>query len=413
MKIAVLGAGVIGITTAYFLAKSGHQVIVIDRQNGAGKECSYSNGAQLSYCTAEPWATFGALKKGIKWMRRHDAPLKFRLRPELRMWLWLLKFALNCTPKKERENTKHILDLCLYSRDLLHKHETEFNFNFDHTKGGKIFVFEDKKDFLSYQKHCQLQETLGAPYQVLDKSELFNYEPALKHLDNKIFGAIRDPLDESGDCYEFCVGLENKLKEMGVEFHFETTIKNINTENKRINSVTTDKGDITADAFVMCLGTYSPLISEKIGVKMDIYPLKGYSLTVDIKNEPQAPNDSITYYGQRTVFSRIGNRMRVAGTAEFAGFNESISPERIKMMKDLTAKIFPDCGNIGTAEEWACLRPCTPSGIPIISNSKYDNLYLNTGHGPLGWTMALASAKLITDIIDKNPTGIDSKPFAL
>ncbi len=413
MKITILGAGVIGLTTAYFLAKSGHKVVIIDRHNGPAEECSFSNAAQLSYCNAQPWANRGALKKGIMWMGRSDAPLKFRFRADMQMWKWLVRFLMNCNDESERENTKHILELCLYSREVLHKHEDEFNFDFDFQKTGKIFVFEKEKDMRSYQRQCQLQEVMGAPYQVLSFDELLGYEPNLKHMRDVLVGAIRDPLDDTGDIYKFCTGLNEKLKQMGVEMHYGTSVQQLVKDGKKIKTVRTDKGDFESDLFVLSLGAYSPLIAKQVGIGLPIYPLKGYSITVDVENEACAPVTSITYQSERTVFSRIGDRLRVSGTAEFAGYNHDLTPERIAMLKRLTKKVFPDCGNVDAAKEWACLRPSTPDHRPIIGNSKYDNLILNTGQGALGWTMCFASAKMTSDIINGKETEIALAPHEL
>ncbi len=412
MRIAVLGAGVIGITTAYFLARSGHKVVIIDRQSGAAKECSHANAAQLSYCNAQPWSNRGALMKGIKWLGKTDAPMRFRMRADYAMWKWLIQFVANCTEKKESENTKHILDFCLYSKSVMQKHGNDFDFDFNYKRGGKIFVFEEQSAMDSYQKQCQIQEVMGAPYQVLSFDELLGYEPNLAHMRNTLVGAIRDPLDDTGDCYQFCVGLENKLKEMGAEFHYETTITGFKKNKKHISAVITDKGEIAADTFVFSLGAYSSQVSKMLGFGLPIHPLKGYSITVDIEDENSAPTTSITYQKERAVFSKLGNKLRVSGTAEFAGYNHDITPERIEMLKRLTRKVFPNVGNIDAAAQWACLRPCTPDFRPIIGESKYDNLILNTGHGSLGWTMCFSTAKLITDIVNGKETEIDIKPFA-
>ncbi len=414
MRVAVLGAGVIGITTAYFLKKNGHDVVVIDRNSGTAQECSFMNAAQLSYCNAQPWANKAALIKGLKWLGRKDAPLRFRFRlADFQMWAWLVRFVLNCNKRSEDENTRHILNLCLYSRAVLHQYENEFDFDFDFQKTGKIFVYEDQDSFDSGLKQARLQEVLGAPYQKLSFDDLLQHEPNISHLRGVIVGAVRDQIDDTGDAYKFCVGLENKLKEMGVEFRYNTTIENLERDGSKIKSVVTDQGNIQADAFIYSLGAYSPIIAKKLGIKLPIYPLKGYSITVPITNEAKAPITSITYQNARAVFSRIGNRMRVSGTAEFAGYDHSIDKERIAMLKNLTRKVFPDAGNIDAAEEWACLRPATPDFRPIIGNSIYENMVLNTGQGALGWTMAFASAKMATDLIEGKQPEIDVKPFAL
>jgi D-amino-acid dehydrogenase len=413
MKIAVLGAGLTGITTAYFLAKAGHKVIIIDRQDGTAKECSYSNASQLSYCNAQPWSNRGAVIKGLKWLGRNDAPLRFRFLPDYNFWKWIIKFLSNCTPEKEAENTKHILNFCLYSREILHRYEPDFDFNFDYKKTGKIFVFETQESLESYRKQCQLQEKLGAPYEILDFEELLQHEPNLKHMKDVIIGAIRDPIDETADAYKFCLGLENKLKEMGAEFHYNTTITDFNTSGNKITSIITDKETIIADKYVFSLGAYSPKLSAKLGIKLPIFPIKGYSITLDVEDENCAPVSSITYQSERTVFSRIGQRVRVSGTAEFAGWNHDLTPHRIEMLKKLTKKVFPTLGNLEQASEWACLRPSTPDCRPIVCNSKFENLVLNTGHGSLGWTMCYATGKIASDLVEGKKTEIDINPYSL
>jgi D-amino-acid dehydrogenase len=254
---------------------------------------------------------------------------------------------------------------------------------------------------------------MGASYEMLSFDEILEFEPHLKHMRSTIVGGIREKIDDTADAYKFCTGLEKKLRDMGVQFHFNTTVTEIQKDKKKITKVITDKGEFGSDMFVMSLGSYSTDILKKIGIRIPLYPLKGYSITIDIKNETSAPISSITFDNERTVFSRIGNRIRVSGTAEFAGYDTSITPERIEMLKKLTRQVFPDCGDIETATEWACLRPTTPDCRPIIGHSKYDNLVLNTGQGSLGWTMAFASAKLTADIIDGNKTGIDAAPYSI
>ncbi len=406
MKISILGAGFIGVTTAYFLAKEGHQVSLIERHNGPAEECSYSNGAQLSYCHAEPWAGIKTLKNAAKWIGKNDAPLLFRFRFDTEQWLWMLKFLTYCNAKSAAKNTEKILSLGLYSRKILH--ESNYNFDFNYEKGGKLFIFEDKEEYNIYLHQARFQELLGSRYQVLSEKEALGYEPSLESFAPKVHGYIRDPLDESADPYKFTLGLNEELKKMpNVALFYDEEIKEISTEGKNISKVITDKQEIEADLFICCLGAYSKQFGKQIGINIPIHPIKGYSITADIKNSAKAPLNSITNYYEKIVFSRLGNKLRVAGTAEFAGYDHSISRERIDMMKHSLEKHFPGSYEEGNVSEWACLRPVTPDSVPIISRSKYDNLLFNTGHGTLGWTQNFSSAQLISDMVMGRKTELD------
>ncbi len=408
MKICVLGAGFIGITTAYLLAKEGHEVTVVERHHGAGEECSFSNGAQLSYCHAEPWAGFKTLKNGISWLGQNDKPLLFRFRKDLQMWEWLLRFLMNCNSRSSQINTEKILKLGLYSREVLHKMSSGFDFNFDHTKGGKLFIFENEEDYKTYLKQARIQELLGSRYQVLSENEALAYEPALQNYAHRVSGYIRDPLDESADGYKFCIGLNSMLEKMpNVKLLYDNEIKDVTLEGNNIAKISTDKNEVKADLFVLCLGAYSYQFVKKIGIKLPIYPIKGYSITVDIKDDKRSPQNSITNYFEKIVFSKIGNNLRVAGTAEFAGYDHSIFQPRIDMLKNSLIKHFPNCGEIEEASAWACLRPSTPDSVPIIGRSRFDNLLFNTGHGTLGWTQNFSSAQLISDIVAERKTELN------
>ncbi len=403
MKICVLGGGFIGITTAYFLAREGFEVTLIERHKNSGEECSFSNGAQLSYCHAEPWASLKTLKQAMFWLGRNDKPLLFRFSLDYQMWQWIFRFLKYCNTKSAIANTQKILELGLYSRKILHDNINEFDFNFEYQKGGKLFIFENEKDFEIYLKQARIQELMGSSYQILSEKEALNFEPSLKQLSPKIKGYIRDPLDESADAYLFTQGLTDKLRKMkNVELLFENYIQNAELNNNKITEIRTDKNIIKADKFILSLGAYSSIFAKKIGINLPIYPIKGYSITAEILDAEKTPLNSITNYYEKIVFSRLGNKLRVAGTAEFAGYNHNIFEPRINMLKNSLLRHFPESCNIENIEKWACLRPSTPNSLPIISQSKIDNLYLNTGHGTLGWTQNFVSAQIITDIIKGN-----------
>jgi D-amino-acid dehydrogenase len=407
MKITILGSGFIGLTTAYFLQKNGHEITIVDRNSESGRESSFANGAQLSYCHAEPWASKSSLKNAIKWLGKKEAPLLFRLYPDPDLIKWLFRFVDNARESQFKKNNNTILKLNLYSRHILHKMENEFDFDWDYKKDGKIFIYRSSDAFEKGLKHARFQETIGSKYQVLNTKETLEKEPALENIIEKVSGAIFDPLDESGDGYKFAIGMQKKLEALGVKFLFDTKIEKLITEDNKIKAVKTDKGNLEADLFILAAGAYSPVLSKTVGLKLPIYPLKGYSITVPIEDESRAPKISITDSSERVVYSRVGNNLRVAGTAEIAGYSHKITKRRIKMLRDSTERNFTGVGDIYNSERWSCLRSCTPDGAPILGKTKFDNLILNTGQGSLGWTQNFASAQIVTDIIEGKTPEID------
>lgn len=408
MKISVIGAGLIGLTTAYMLKKDGHDVTIIDRNSGPGEECSFSNGAQLSYCHAEPWASYSSLKNAIKWLGKKDAPLLFKPSLDINMWTWLIKFIAQSTKPANLKSTERILKLGLYSRKVLHDIEEDFDFDFSHRKGGKIFIFKNKTYFEKYLEQARLQELFGSQYQVLNPQETLEQEPSLIDIAGEIYGAVRNPLDETADAYEYCVGLSKQLKKMGVKLSYNTEIVNFKKENNKIKALETNDVDIESDLFILCTGAESPILTKDLGIKIPIYPIKGYSITFELGKNEIGARDSITDPQEKTVYSGLNGKMRVAGTAEFTGYNTDITESRIDMLKASTKRTFPSLKNIDSASKWACLRPFIPDGLPILGKTdKYENLVLNTGHGTLGWTQTFASAKIISDIIAKKEPELD------
>lgn len=400
MKIIVLGAGLIGVTTAYLLQMSGHKVTIIDKQPGPGEKSSYSNGAQLSYCHAEPWSSFDTLMKALKWIGKKDKPLLWKPSADPMMWEWIIRFLTKCNSASVKIGTEKILKLGLYSRDVLKDISKDLEFDFDHQKLGKIFIIKTEKEYNEHLKQARKQELLGSRYEILNRDEMIKAEPSLKHIAHKIYGCFRDPLDESGDAYKFCVGMDRQLEKLGVKRIYNEEIKEIEKQGNEVSRIITDKNIYTADCYIMCLGAYSPLISKQLNLKLPIYPLKGYSITLPIKNPEEAPKTSITDVTSKVVFTNLGGRLRVAGTAEFAGYNEDITDYRIKMMQELVKENFPMYGDVSEVVPYACLRPSTPDGVPILGKCKVDNLLLNTGHGTLGWTQTFASAKIISDMVN-------------
>ncbi len=407
MKILILGSGVIGVTTAYVLAKRGYDVEVIDRAPHAAAETSYANGGQLSYSHAEPWANPGTLPKVFKWMFDDTAPLVMRPRWDLDMFKWGLNFLSNCTTSKAEANTVTMLKLGLYSRKMMQKLHAETNLSFDYKREGILHIFCNEKDFEAAKKQAHFQEKFGCEETFKTRDECLALEPALHHSDYKLVAGIHAHQDESGDIFQFTSQLAALCQsDLGVKFHYNTTITGLVKKNDKIVAVQTDKGEFTADNYVLSLGSYSPLLLKDVGINVPIYPMKGYSIT--FKSNEYAPKISVTDQKAKIVYSGLGTRLRVAGTAEFAGYDNTLNMKRVDAIKRAVQKLFPKAieGEDAVLTEWACLRPSTPDGPPIIGKTPLINLYLNTGHGTLGWTQAAGSAYLLADSLEHKPTEI-------
>lgn len=405
MKIIILGAGITGVTAAYALASRGHEVEVIESEKAPAMQCSHANGAQLSYSHAEPWANPSVLPKAIKWMFKADAPLVMRFRPDMHMLRWTAAFLGNCTTERAHENCKKMLRLGLYSREKMHQIIAETDIKFSHLQKGIMHVFTCEKDFNAAAKQSEFQAELGCVEQVLSTAEMLKMEPALAGSDKNLIGGIYADIDESGDARAFTTKLTQICKEKyGVKFHYGTHVGWLKpgdgNDSDQITTIETSKGHFEADAYVMSLGAHSRCQLKRIGINTPIYPMKGYSITIPTWDG--APHASITDDEKKIVISRIGNKLRAAGTAEFAGYNQRIREKRIEPLLRCVKSLFPSApdDSISNAEKWSCLRPQTPDGPPIIGKTKYKNLYLNTGHGTLGWTHGAATAYAVADIIE-------------
>jgi D-amino-acid dehydrogenase len=399
MKIIVLGSGLLGVTTAYELGKRGYEVTVIDRQPESGAETSYANGGQLSYSHAEPWANPSVLPKLPKWMFREDAPLVFKPRADWPMIKWGLSFLRNCTTTRANINCVNILRLGMYSKRKMEQLVSDTNLSFDYSTKGVLHIFGSEDDFAHARKHNEFQQKFGCDEKVLTRDEVMAMEPALAYTKRTIVGGMHAHMDASGDAHMYCNALAKHCTEKyGVKFMYGVSIQRLRTEGQNIVAVVTDKGEMTADMYVMSLGSYSPLLLNPIGIKLPIYPMKGYSITIEANDF--CPNVSLTDGTYKIVYSRLGNRLRVAGTAEFAGHNTDINEARIEPIVRAAKELFPGAHWSQDIKKWACLRPSTPDGPPIMGISTYLNLFLNTGHGTLGWTQAAGSAAVVADIIE-------------
>ena len=399
MKVLVLGAGVIGVTTAWFLSKSGHDVTVLDRCDAAGMETSFANGGQISVSHAEPWANPSAPLKVLKWLAREDAPLLFRLRPDLRQWLWGLAFLRECTPARTRRNIRQIVNLGLYSRATLQSLRAETGIAYDHLTRGILHFYTSQSELDAALEPARLMREHGCDLEMIGPDRCVEIEPALKSARHLLVGGSMTTCDESGDAHKFTRELARLAGQRGVRFLFGQRIESLLREGDRISGVQLDSGVRTADAYVVAMGAYSPLLTRRIGIELSIYPAKGYSATVPVADPARAYSVSLTDDEYKLVFSRLGDRLRIAGTAELNGYSTGLNEVRCRALLRRTESLFPGAGDINRAQFWTGLRPATPSNVPYIGATRYPNLFLNTGHGTLGWTHACGSARALADIV--------------
>jgi D-amino-acid dehydrogenase len=398
MKVIVLGAGVIGVTTAWFLAKSGHDVSVVDRQPAPGMETSFANGGQISVSHAEPWANPSAPLKVLKWLAQEDAPLLFRLRPDLRQWLWGLSFLRECTPARTRHNIRQIVTLGLYSRATLQALRAETGIEYDHLARGILHFYTSRKELDAALEPARVMREHGCDIELVSAAQCVEIEPALASAWHLLVGGSMTTTDESGDAHKFTQRLASLCASRGVRF-IQRNILGLLKAGERIDGVHVEGEMLKGDAYVVCLGAYSPLLTRPLGIELNIYPAKGYSATVPVKDAAQAYSVSLTDDEYKLVFSRLGDRLRIAGTAELNGYDTGLNQARCRALLRRTEQLFPGAGDMAQAEFWAGLRPATPSNVPYIGAARYPNLFLNTGHGTLGWTHSCGSARALADII--------------
>ncbi len=415
MHVVVLGAGVVGTTTALALAEDGHQVTVIDRQPGPALETSFANGAQISACHTKPWASPGVPWQAMKWMLQPDAPLLFRpLRWDPPLWAWGLRFLRNCTPDRVRVNMGRALRVSLYSRDVLRSLRQRTNIQYNQVLQGILHIYRTPEEFAEGRANAANLELLGLPQEILSVADCVRYEPALEHAaKHDLVGGLMSPADESGDARLFTEEIMKLATARGVVFRWNETITKLERTRNQITRVITNKGDITADAFVLAAGSYSPMLARDLGLSLPIYPAKGYSITTDVTTPNAAPTISITDETRYMVFSRLGNKLRVAGTAELAGWNTQLDAVRVAPLVNNAKSLFPDASPYTDVNPWCGLRPTTPDSVPILGHTPIENLMLNTGHGTLGWTMAAGSARVVADLIAGRTPEIDLSGLGL
>ncbi len=408
MKVAVLGAGVVGVAAAYYLAEDGHEVTVIDRNEQAASETSYGNAGLVTPGDSYAWASPAALKLFIKSLYRRDLGIKVTPRLDARLWSWSWKFLFECTTERARINTLRKLRLTMYARQCLDALVERTRIEFDRGSRGVVYFFRSQESLDHGLAHMHLLADNGLPIDVLDRDGLAKIEPALAPAKDRLAGGIFSPMDQTGDSCKFGRNLLAWcVKEKGVRFECRTLVTGLATEGRRVARVLTDQGAFDVDACVLAMGCDSPLLTERIGVKLPIYPVKGYSATIPVRNGHAAPQLGGVDEDKLVAFSRLGGRLRVAATAEFSGNDRSHRPRDFARLLATARELFPEGGDYAQAEFWAGLRPMTPSSVPILGRAHYDNLYLNVGHGHVGWTMCCGSGKFVADLVAGRKPEID------
>jgi D-amino-acid dehydrogenase len=416
MKVIVLGAGIIGTASAWFLQKAGHEVTVIDRQPGPALETSFANGGQISVSHAEPWANPAAPLKVLKWLGREDAPLLFRPRADWLQWRWGMAFLRECTPARTAHNIRQIVALAEYSRQTLQAVRAETGISYDCETRGILHFYTDEEEFQHSMPAAQLMRELGCPRQTISADEVIRIEPALRAIRHKIVGGDFTQTDESGDVHQFTTGLAKKSAEAGVDFHFNTLVTRLITEGagsaQRVTGVEVIDAEgrhrvLHADSVLVAMGSFSTALLKPLGISLLLYPGKGYSATFEVSDPSLAPQVSLTDDGHKLVISRFGNRLRVAGTCEINGYSRELNAARCEAITRRTRELFPDACDYDHPVYWSGLRPLTPSNVPYLGTTRIPNLFLNTGHGTLGWTMGCGSGRAIADIISGRTPDLD------
>ena len=389
----------IGVTSAWYLAEAGHEVTVIERHAQPGLETSFANGGQISAGHAEPWAKPAALPKILKWLGREDAPLLFRPRLDWAQWRWGLGFLRECMPGRFERNSRMLAGLAGYSRDCLQALRRSAEIHYDELTRGILQFATREADFEVLQKQSDIMRAFGARREVKTAAECLALEPALKNSRDPVVGGLYDPHDESGDAFKFTATLAEKARARGVQFRYGHTVTRIEAAGDRVEGV----DGVQGDAYVVALGSYSPLFLRRLGIRIAVYPLKGYSITLETR---EGPTVSLTDEAAKIVISRLGNRLRAAGTAELTGYDTSINAARCDAILRRVRTLFPNVVP-GEVKTWAGLRPATPSNVPVIGRTRFANLFLNTGHGTLGWTLACGSGRALADIVSGRKPGVD------
>lgn len=413
MSTVVLGAGVVGVTTAYYLARAGEAVTVIDRQPAAGLETSFANGGLVTPGMSDPWAAPGVPGMMLRYFGREDAPFLLRLRAVPGMLGWGLRFLGNCTPGRWRTNTEAVLRLAVYSLNALNEVTGETGIAYDRCELGNLRVYPDARSLDGAGEAVRMYRDLGQPVDLLDADACVKLEPALAPVRREIAGGVHYKGDRSGDCLRFTQALAQLAAQRGVTFRHETQITGIETAGGRVTAVATDRGRIVGERFVLACGSYSPRLARPLGLRLPVNPVKGYSATLPVGGWNNAPTLPVVDYHRKIAVTRMGDRIRLAGTAEFGGYDRSDNRRRSAMLLDAFNALFPEYPRQGEVQHWHGLRPMTPDGRPILGRTPIENLFVNTGHGPLGWTLSCGSARALADTALGRRPEVDISGFAL
>lgn len=413
MKVAVLGGGVIGVASGWYLAEAGHDVLVIDRQPGPALETSFANAGEISPGYASPWAAPGIPQKAIRWLMMRHAPLILQPAVDREMLGWLFAMLRNCTSARYAINKARMVRLAEYSRDRLIALRADTGIAYDERMQGTLQLFRTQKQLDGIAKDIAVLRAGNVPFEVLDREGCIAVEPGLAAARDKIVGGLRLPGDETGDCFKFTGALAAMAAERGARFRYGEAIRSLVVEGGRIAGVETDRGRITADRYVLALGSHSAAMLRPLGLRLPVYPVKGYSITVPIVDAARAPESTLMDESYKIAITRLGDRIRVGGMAEISGYNNALPERRRATLVHSLTDLFPGAGDVGAASYWSGLRPMTPDGTPVIGATPYENLFLNTGHGTLGWTMACGSGRLIADLVSGRPTDIEAADLSI
>lgn len=412
MRVIVLGSGVIGVASAYYLARQGAEVTVLDRQSGPAEETSFGNAGQISPGYSTPWAAPGIPFKAVKWMFQHHAPLAINLDGSMWQLQWMAQMLKNCNPQSYAVNKERMMRVAEYSRDCLRELRKDTGINYENRAKGTLQLFRKEAQMEAVQRDISVLQECGVSYELLNGNELGRVEPALANAQDKLVGGLHLPNDETGDCYLFTNALAQIAKELGVNFQFNQNVEKLIVEGDEIKGVQVNGKVLTADRYVLAFGSYSRDFLKPLDLQLPVYPVKGYSLTIPIVDPAFAPQSTVLDETYKIAITRFDQRIRVGGMAELSGFNLGLNEDRRATLQMVTQDLFPG-GDMAQASFWTGLRPMTPDSTPIIGATRFKNLFLNTGHGTLGWTMACGSGKLISDIVLNHKTDISTDGLSI
>ncbi|MEZ5444619.1 MAG: D-amino acid dehydrogenase [Gammaproteobacteria bacterium] len=413
MKVIVLGSGVIGVTAAHYLNRAGHEVTVLDRQPAAAMETSYANAGEISPGYAAPWAAPGVPLRAIRWLLMRHGPLVVRPKADARMWSWIAMMLRNCTAARYAINKRRMVRLAEYSRDCLRALREETGIRYEERTLGTLQVLRTQRQLDAVAADIEVLRQYGVVYELLDRDGCARAEPALAAVREKLAGGLRLPGDETGDCHLFTQKLARLAADRGVQFRHNVAIERLQASGDRVEAVVTSEGSVAAEAYVVALGSYSPPLLRPLGIRLPVYPVKGYSITVPITDPDAAPVSTVMDENYKVAITRLGDRVRVGGTAELAGYDLRLRPSRRAALEFLVEDLFPRAGDVRQASFWCGLRPMTPDGTPVLGPTPLGNLYLSTGHGTLGWTMACGSGRVLADLICGRKPEIETADLAV